>query len=133
MEKVKVLHLELDAHMGGIESFLYNLYSQIDRECVQFDFVTRSNRPAMESELRELGAKIYRVSSYKNPLAYMHDLNAVIENGYDVIHIHKNSAAVILPFIVAHKHKNIRVFVHSHNTRPSVNGISKTLHMISSY
>lgn len=130
MEKVRVLHLELDVHMGGIESFLYNLYSQIDRERVQFDFVTRSSRPAMESELRELGAKIYRVSSYKNPLAYMHDLNAVIENGYDVIHIHKNSAAVILPFIVAHKHKNIRVFVHSHNTRPSVSGISKALHML---
>lgn len=130
MEKVKVLHLELDAHMGGIESFLYNLYSQIDREHVQFDFVTRSNCPAMESELRKLGAKIYRVSSYKKPLTYMRDLNTVIENGYDVIHVHKNSAAVILPFIVAHKHKNIRVFVHSHNTRPSVNGISKALHML---
>lgn len=130
MEKVKVLHLELDVHMGGIESFLYNLYSQIDRERVQFDFVTRSNRPAMESELRELGAKIYRVSSYKNPLAYMRDLNAVIENGYDVIHIHKNSAAVILPFIVAHKHKNSRVFVHSHNTAPSKGKVTTILHQI---
>lgn len=67
---------------------------------------------------------------YKNPLAYMRDLNAVVENGYDVIHIHKNSAAVILPFIVVHKHKDIRVFVHSHNTRPSVNGITKALHVL---
>ena len=130
MEKVKVLHMEIDVHMGGIESFLFNLYSQIDRERVQFDFVTRSNSPAMESELRELGAKIYRVSSYKNPLAYMRDLNAVIEYGYDIIHIHKNSAAVILPFIVAHKHKNIRVFVHSHNTSPSIGGATQLLHIL---
>ena len=40
--KIKVLHLELDEHLGGIESFLYNLYNAIDREKVQFDFVSRS-------------------------------------------------------------------------------------------
>lgn len=129
-QKVKVLHLELDVHMGGIESFLYNLYSQIDREYVQFDFITRSDRPAMELELKKLGANIYQVSSYRKPLAYMHILTAVIENGYNVIHIHKNSAAIILPFIVAHRHKNLRIFVHSHNTRPSVGGLSKVLHTL---
>lgn len=31
-KKIKVLHLELDEHLGGIESFLYNLYNAIDRE-----------------------------------------------------------------------------------------------------
>ena len=130
MRKVKVLHLELDVHMGGIESFLYNLYNQIDREQVQFDFVTRSEKPAMGLELEKLGAKIYKVSSYNNPLAYMRDLDTVIENGYDVIHIHKNSAAMILPFLVTHKHKNVRVFVHSHNTSPSIGGLSKVLHTL---
>ncbi len=128
MKKIKVLHLELDSHMGGIESFLYNLYSEIDRDQIQFDFVTRSDKPAMGEELKSIGATIYKISSYRNPLAYMKDLNGVIQKGYDVVHIHKNSAAIIFPFIVAHKYKSVKVFVHSHNTSPSIGRITKILH-----
>lgn len=131
MQKIRVLHLELDEHLGGIESFLYNLYSEIDRKIVDFDFITRTSNPAKGSELSELGAKIYKISSYRYPFRYMKDLNSVIKKGkYDVIHIHKNSAAVILPFLITKKHKNIRVFVHSHNTRSSVGGIASILHKI---
>ena len=130
-KKIKVLHLELDEHLGGIESFLYNLYSTIDREKVQFDFVSRSDNPAFKSELTNLGANIFTVNSYKRPLKYMHNLEQIIKNGdYDVIHIHKNSAANVLPFCVTNKLKNVRVFVHSHNTKPSVNGCASVLHNI---
>ena len=129
--KIKVLHLELDEHLGGIESFLYNLYSTIDREKVQFDFVSRSDNPAYKSELTELGANIFKVYSFKNPFKYMNDLKQIIKNGeYDIIHIHKNSAANILPFCVTNKFKNIKVFVHSHNTKPSVSGFASVLHNI---
>lgn len=130
-KKIKVLHLELDEHLGGIESFLYNLYNAIDREKVQFDFVSRSDNPAYKSELTELGANIFKVYSFKNPFKYMNDLKQIIKNGeYDIIHIHKNSAANILPFCVTNKFKNMKVFVHSHNTKPSVNGCTSVLHNI---
>lgn len=129
--KIKVLHLELDEHLGGIESFLYNLYNEIDRNKVQFDFISRYDNPAMGSELRKLGSKIFTVSPYRKPLKYMSDLDHVIKTGgYDVIHIHKNSAAVILPFLVARKYKSIQKFVHSHNTKPSIGGISTILHIV---
>ncbi|WP_455719404.1 glycosyltransferase [Agathobacter sp.] len=131
MDKIRVLHLELDGHLGGIESFLCNLYSEIDRHRIQFDFITRSDNPAKSFELRNLGANIIKISSYNHPLRYLKDLDKVIANGkYDVIHIHKNSAAVILPFIITKKHNNISVFVHSHNTQPSINGITSLLHRI---
>lgn len=131
MEKVRVLHLELDEHLGGIESFLYSLYSAIDRERIQFDFVTRSGNPAKGEELQVLGAKIYKISSYDKPIKYMKELKKIIKEGkYNVVHIHKNSAAVILPFLVTRKTQNIRVFVHSHNTKPSVGHASSVLHRI---
>lgn len=130
MKKVKVLHLELDCHLGGIESFLFNLYNQIDRETIQFDFVTRSDNPAMGSELKKLGAQIYKVPSYRKPTEYMRTLSSIIDNGYDIVHIHKNSAAVILPFLVAHRHPNVKVFVHSHNTSPSIGGATQLLHIL---
>ena len=131
MRKTRVLHLELDEQLGGIESFLYNLYTEIDRDRIQFDFITRSENPAKGNELRELGANIYILPSYNRPLRYMKELDRVISKGhYDVVHIHKNSAAVIFPFYVTRKHKDIRVFVHSHNTQPSIRGITSVLHEI---
>lgn len=131
MEKIRVLHLELDEHLGGIESFLYNLYSQIDRNAVEFDFITRADNPAKGVELSELEAHIYKISPYNHPFKYMKDLNRVISKGnYDVIHIHKNSAAVVLPFLITKRYKNIRVFVHSHNTQSSVGGAASFLHKI---
>ena len=131
MNRIRVLHLELDGHLGGIESFLYNLYSVIDRNRVHFDFITRAENPAKGDELKKLGANIYRLSSYSHPFRYMKDLDRVINEGnYDVVHIHKNSATVILPFLVVRRYKNIRVFVHSHNSQPSVGGITYVLHKI---
>lgn len=131
MSKIKVLHLELDGHIGGIESFLHNLYSQIDRDKIQFDFITRSSNPAKGKELMALGANIYKVSSLSHPLKYMKDLEKIIRNGnYDVVHIHKNSCINILPFFVTNKFTDIKVYVHSHNTQPSKGNVSKVLHFI---
>lgn len=129
MKKIRVLHLELDENLGGIESFLYNLYSVIDREKVQFDFITRFDNPAKCEELKMLGAKIYKISSYKRPIKYMLELKNIISHGkYDIVHIHKNSAAIILPFLITREFKDIKVFVHSHNTKPSVGSITTILH-----
>ena len=131
MRKIRVLHLELDGHLGGIESFLYSLYSAIDRNKVHFDFITRTDNPAKGDELKKLDARVIKISSYNHPIKYMKDLDRLIEEGnYDVIHIHKNSAAIVLPFLVAGRHKNAKVFVHSHNTQPSVNGAASLLHRL---
>lgn len=131
MRKIKVLHLELSDNLGGIESFLYNVYSVIDKSKVQFDFVTRSYKPAKGDELAELGAGIINISNYSHPFRYMKELRNIVSEGeYDVVHIHKNSAAIILPFYLLRNDKNVKVFVHSHNTRPSIKGVSSVLHRI---
>ena len=50
MSKIKILHFELDNNLGGIESFLLNLYKEIDRNVFQFDFITQSDKPALEND-----------------------------------------------------------------------------------
>lgn len=128
--KIKILQFELDENPGGIETFLLNVYSNIDKEKYQFDFITRSSNPAKAEELKKLGAKIYRVSSYKNPVKYILEIRKILSEGYDIVHINKNSAANILPFIIAKKYSNTKVIAHSHNTMPTVSGATKTLHFI---
>lgn len=128
--QIKVLHFELDKNPGGIESFLLNMYSKVDREQFQFDFVTRYANAAKSYELEQLGAKIYKVSNLEKPYSYYREVKKIISSGYDVIHIHKNSAANIIPFIAAKAYKNLKVISHSHNTAPSVGKISEILHLI---
>lgn len=43
MKRIRVLHSELNGELGGIESFLYNVYRFIDKEKVEFDFLTISD------------------------------------------------------------------------------------------
>ncbi len=119
MKKIKVLHLELSENTGGIEVFLYNLYSHIDRDQFQFDFITQSDAPAKENEFKDLGGHIIKISSYKHPVRYYRELKTVMERGYDIIHIHKNSAANILPVVIANIVGNATAISHSHNTSPT--------------
>lgn len=131
MGKIRILHLELSENMGGIEMFLYNLYSHIDRDRFQFDFITQSDTPAKGSEFQALGGNIIKISSYTHPIKYYQDLKAAMNNGYDIIHIHKNSAANILPVMIANITVKAILISHSHNTSPTTGGgASLLLHKI---
>lgn len=115
---VRVLHSELQSNIGGIESFLLNLSKTIDRTNLQFDFLMRGDNPYLETNLKNLGANIYKVpfniSNY-----YKFVKKILIKNHYDFVHVHKNSAAnIVLPLMVK-KFTNAKLIVHSHNTSPS--------------
>lgn len=115
---IKVLHSELQDSIGGIESFLYNLLQCVDRNQVQFDFLMRGENEQFEKKLTDLGANIYKVPS--NYIEYITKVKRILrEQDYDIVHIHKNSAAnIILPKIVKSTSK-AKLIVHSHNTSPS--------------
>lgn len=131
MNKIKVLHFELSDRIGGIESLLYNLYRKTDRERFQFDFVSLHENPAYCDELRKFGGNIYKTSSYKNINAYRSDVRKIICKGYDVVHLHKNSAANIIPLKEAKNAGIPTIIVHSHNTSVSRNNkLYKAAHLI---
>jgi hypothetical protein len=53
---IKVLHVLNNLGSGGAESFVMNVYRNIDRSKVQFDFLIRSNQngPLVE-EIEKMG------------------------------------------------------------------------------
>ena len=117
---IRILQYEIENTRGGIESFLFNVYSHIDRERYHFDFVTSADHPGYGKELQNLGAHIYRISSIRNTRKYMRDLKDIMLREYDIIHVNKNSAANILPLVIAKKNPKACIVVHSHNTKPSI-------------
>ena len=63
-EQKRVLHIKISGGWGGIESFIYNVYKNIDRTKIQFDFVTDVEGKDVEDALIKYGAVIYRISNF---------------------------------------------------------------------
>lgn len=121
-KKIKILHVQITENYGGIESLLTNVYSNIDRSKFQFDFIATAKEPYQE-KLKELGASIYLMPSIKKINLYVKCFKQVLDNDYDIVHFHKNSAANIIPILLAKFHfSHPKIIVHSHNTSPSLSG-----------
>lgn len=109
MKRIRVLHSELNGELGGIESFLYNVYRFIDKEKVEFDFLTISDTPAYGDKFKKMGSTVYKVPKHINFLGYYFAIDKILREGnYDIVHIHKNSAIDILILKVLQRFPNIR-------------------------
>lgn len=129
---MRVLHISLDTAMGGIESFLLNVYKLIDREKVQFDFVEYGEKERdFDYRFIKLGARIYRLPDRKkHPLLASEKLKEILkEENYKVVHIHKNSLSDISAIEICQNVGVPKIIVHSHNTNRD-NKIVVLLHKI---
>jgi glycosyltransferase involved in cell wall biosynthesis len=128
---IRVLHIEIRGGIGGIETFLLNLYTAIDKKKVKFDFISTVNTVTLEKQFLDMGAKIYKIPEPFHIIKYYKTLYKIInENNYSIVHIHKNSAANIIPFIICKKIGVKTIISHSHNTAPTKCKVSKILHRI---
>lgn len=99
-EPVRVLHVVGKLNRGGAESRIMDLYRNIDRAKVQFDFVEHTNEHcAFEDEIESLGGRIYRVERFKvyNWIAYQRDWKKLLKEHpeWKVVHGHMTSTAGI--------------------------------------
>lgn len=129
---IRVLNVAITDNLGGIERYLLNVYENIDRKTVHFDFITECDTTPITDQIQNLGGEVFRVASAKHVTQYIRDIYQVIQNGhYDIVYLHKNSAANILPLFIAKFCGTPRVIIHSHNTSPKTGGIfPKILHYI---
>lgn len=117
----KILQIGMTSNYGGIESFIMNVYRNIDRNKFQFDFVnmeTGGKALAYSDEIKSLGGKIYNIPGRRENLkANRNQLKKIIEeNNYDFVHNNvltwSYSDGITLPL----KYSNSKVIVHSHNS-----------------
>lgn len=119
-EPVRVLHVIGIMNRGGAETMIMNLYRNIDRTKIQFDFVENTDQPAaFDEEIQSLGGRIYRCPHYngKNHIAYCKWWNRFFDahqDEYAVVHGHLGSTAAIY-LSIAKKH-GVYAIAHSHNT-----------------
>lgn len=129
---IRVLHVVASMDRGGLETFIMNIYRNINRSLVQFDFLVHTeDECAYDREIISLGGKIYRVPSRrKGILKNRNELKKFFDkhNNYKIIHQHLSSLTYVQPLKIAKKYKIPTRITHSHNSNQSGNPIHQFLH-----
>lgn len=122
---IRILHVVSIMDVGGMESYIMNMYRRIDRSQMQFDFlVHHKRRGAYEDEIEALGGRVYHLSSIDdlNLPKYIRDLDALFaaHPEYRIVHGHLGSTAYWylgaakrhgVPWRILHSH--VPGFMHS--------------------
>lgn len=126
-EPVHVLHVVGNMGIGGIETLIMNIYRNIDRTKVQFDFLIHNpTEGEYADEIKRMGGKIYqmpvlrdkphtyywRYFEYKRALKKFFRVHSEIR----IVHGHMtNTASIYMP--IAKKYGNVNCCIaHSHQS-----------------
>lgn len=116
MKPIRVLQVLGSLNLGGAESRVMDLYRNINREEIQFDFLIHSKeKQYFEEEVEALGGNIYRLPRFKvyNYFAYRRAVKKFFESHPQIraVHGHMTSTAGIylpiakkcgVPMTIAH-------------------------------
>ena len=89
----RVLHINYDFILGGVEALIMSTYRNIDRNKLQFDFIIAGSRPVhFKEEIDSLGGKIYYIrkkGGFINNLIFMFKLYKFLkQHNYYAIQTH---------------------------------------------
>lgn len=126
-QPIKVLQIIRHMNVGGAETFIMNLYRNIDRQKVQFDFLVYGPG-VFDEEIKALGGRIYYMdyitkigqTKYKKRLSKFFKEH----NEYQIVHSHIDQVTGII-LETANKCGVKERIAHSHNTRNSNNLLAK--------
>lgn len=136
-EVIRVLNFVPIMQPAGIENFIMNLYRNIDRTKIQFDFVVHSKKIGMyDEEIESLGGKIYRLDykDNKNFIKYVRDLNKFFKehNEYKIVHGNMQSMMPIYLKVAKNHGVPIRI-AHAHNSNYEKSAKGFILHILSKF
>ena len=116
----RVLHVIGIMNLGGAEALIMNVYRQLDRSRIQFDFITLNlNEGVYDLEIMQMGGRIFRIPP-PSTAGLVKSGQAIREilrqhGPFAAIHSHVQKYSGFVAFIAAKEGVPIRV-VHSHTT-----------------
>ena len=126
----KVLHVYPEMRSAGTEMVIMNLYRNIDRERVQFDFLVMKEGES-DDKFRSLGATIHYLPKTKK---YERDLVSFFKDHpeYRIVHTHTHKEMGTV--LKAAKRAGVPCRIaHSHNSRADLPGVMRIYKMITGW
>lgn len=131
--KTRILHIVPNMNMGGLETFIMNVYRNVNRNKIQFDFLEHyQEESAYDKEIIELGGRIYRFSlrNDNNIFKYIINLNKFFKEHqeYKIIHCHMESIGALIFFIAKLYGIKVRIgHAHTNSTNKNLKGVIKRI------
>jgi len=130
---IRILHVIGAMNCGGAETMIMNLYRNIDREKIQFNFLVHTEKECFfDAEIRELGGKIYSVPRFNliNLFRYKKALKKFFGEHleYTAVHGHIGSSACI--YLNIAKKYGMFAIAHSHNTNSTEISLKNVLYRL---
>lgn len=93
---IRILHCVTIMNRNGLENRLMDIYRNIDRSVIQFDFMTnRTEAGEFDEEIEHLGGRVYHMSQIapKSFFRYIGELRAFFQEHpeYKIVHSHLNT------------------------------------------
>lgn len=132
---IRILHVLGGLERGGAETMVMNLYRNIDREKIQFDFIIHTTeKQAYYQEILDMGGRIYHFPAFngKNMFYLKRKWTQFFakHTKYKILHSHVRSYASL--YIPIAKKYGLKTIIHSHNTSNG-NGIASIAKWIMQY
>lgn len=114
---IRVLHMVGAMYPGGMENFIMNLYQNMDRSKIQFDFVVHARKENDYSSLIEsMGGRIYELPRLtKDPVKSLRMLKELVQKEKYPIVIRHTANALIAPQLKVARKAGAVTVCHSHN------------------
>lgn len=129
MTPQRIVHIVGKMDRAGAETMLMNLYRNIDRTQIQFDFITFTDREGdYDAEITKMGGKIVPILA-NNPIQRMLKLQKFLKRHpeYAIVHAHtllSNAFHLLAAKGAGVKHR----ISHSHNTSNGQSSVVKKLY-----
>ncbi len=122
--KIRVLQILSSLSFGGVQSFVMNYYSYIDKDRFCFDFLIESKdiTERYKKEIEKYGGKIIIAPELqKQPAKHIYTVAKTLESGhYDAVHCNMNYLNIVYILIAELLGVRIRIS-HSHNNYETTN------------
>lgn len=114
---IKVLQVMGIVESGGVEAVIMNYYRHIDKTEVQFDFVMhKGSNSDYIAEVKSMGAKVYEVTPYSNPIRFIQEVYSIIKKeNYQIVHSNMNALSLFPLFAAYLAGVPVRI-LHNHST-----------------
>lgn len=115
---MRILHVStVSTGNSGIPNVIFNLFTNFQDDSIEIGYVSINDPPDyFKNQLEKIHAKLYIIPRIiSKPCQYIYALTKVARN-YDIMHVHGNSATMVLEMLAGKLAKvKIRI-AHSHST-----------------
>ncbi|MBQ8804709.1 MAG: glycosyltransferase [Tyzzerella sp.] len=106
-----------DGHAGGVDKYILNLVSSVQKELYEIDLLTNRLNLELYEKLKKHNINLYEIPTLKHPIKQYKSIKRIIDkNKYDVTYFNISTAIHCIGLLAAKRCKVANRVVHSHSS-----------------